>query len=196
MNTPAFKSPWNNGEGDAGRSAAAAMPLVLSQSTVAPSSKLSFIEDHEVDEAKRVVEQAWLAASKGKPLNFRVAGYKLLVKIYIRPEELKTITNPTTGEQTTLYLPDMARAEDKFNSCAGLVLQVGDMAYTGNRPDGTPRYPNGPWTRVGDWCCFSRYGGKRVTINGVACMILNDDAIDGVLTDPADIETGHAEYRI
>lgn len=160
-----------------------------------PTSKLSFIEPHETDEAKRLVREAFKVASKGKPLNFRTAGYKILVKIHIRPEELKEITTEN-GEKVTLYLPDTARAEDKFNSCAGLVLDMGEQAYTGTNRDGTPKYPNGPWAKIGDFCVFDRYAGKRITLCGVACMILNDDQIDGVIDEPGDIDAGHMDYKL
>ena len=158
-------------------------------------SKLSFIEPHEVADAEKVVNDAFMMASKGKPLKFRVAGYKMLVKIHVRPEELREITD-AEGKKVTLYLPDMARAEDKFNSCSGLVLDVGDQAYTGVNRDGSPRYPNGPWCRRGDLVVFNRTAGSRVTICGVACMILNDDQIDGVIDEPGDIEAGHMDFKL
>lgn len=160
----------------------------------APSSKLSFIEDHEIEEARELVAQEFINTSGGKPLKFRVAGPKILVKIHIRPEELATITNDK-GEAVTLWRPPVATAEDKFNSCSGLVLDIGDQAYQGVTRDGAPRFPNGPYCRVGDWIVFDRYGVKRVTICGVACAILYDDQVDGVIDEPSDIEAGHAAYH-
>lgn len=159
-------------------------------------SKSSFIEDHEIDDAYRFVDDAFKVASGGKPLNWRTTGPKVLVKIFIRPEEMKEITNATTGEKHVLYLPDTVRAEDKFNSCVGLVLQVGDQAYTGEDRNGKPRFPYGPWCRVGDWVGFNRNAGKRITIQGVACMILYDDQIDGVTDDPATVAAGHLDFKI
>lgn len=181
---------WNNGHGDAAKSAAAILPVPDFR-----PSKLSFIEPHEVTEAQDFINGEWLKASKGKPLSFRVAGYKLLVKIHIRPEEMKTGID-AEGKPYTIYAPDSVRAEDKFHSCAGLVVAMGEQAYTGTLRDGSPRYPNGPWARCGDFVVFDRYAGKRLTINGVACMVINDDAIDGVVADPSDIEAGHSEHRI
>lgn len=159
-------------------------------------SLTSFIEDHEIDEAIQVVHDAWLDASNGKPLTFRVAGPKLLVKIHVRPEELRVFTDPKTGEVSKLYLPDTVRAEDKFHSCTGLVIDIGSAAYTGTLRDGSQRFPDGPMCRRGDWVSFDRYAGKRTTVNGVACMIIYDEGIDGTVIDPTDIESGHSEHRI
>lgn len=158
-------------------------------------SKASFVEVHEIDEGLQVVDAAFKAASGGKPLNFHTVGPKLLIKIYIRPDELREITRDD-GSKGVLYLPDTVRAEDKFNSCVGLVLQVGDEAYRGKDRHGEQRFPNGPWARVGEWVAFSRSSGKRVTINGVACMVLYDDQIDGTTDDPTSVQAGHLDFKM
>ncbi len=158
-------------------------------------SPCSFIEVHEIDEAIKVVNAAWLDASKGAPLKFRVAGPKLLVKLHVRDTELKTITT-VDGDKVKFLLPDSVRAEDKFHSASGLVIDIGTTAYTGTLRDGSERFPDGPLCRRGDFVVLDRYGGKRVTINGVACMIIYDENIDGPIEDPSDIESGHSEHRI
>lgn len=191
MSEPAMK--WNGGEGDAAKSAASVIPKFLQNADMRPSS-LSYIEPHEVVEAIKQVDENWLAASKGKPLKFRPAGYKILIRLYVRPELLRTIT-AVDGTTYELKLPESVTAEDKFISCTGLVLRMGEQCYTGTLRDGSLRYPNGPWCKIGDWICVDRYAGKRVTINGVACMIINDDSVDGVIDEPSDIQAGHVEYK-
>ena len=150
---------------------------------------LSFIEDHEIGSARAIVRESFKLASGGRDLNYRVVGYKLLVKIYVRPEELKTI-QLDDGTTRTLYLPDTVRAEDKFQSVVGLVMDAGPDAYADKQ-----QFP-APWCRIGDWVTFDRGNCKRVTICGVACAVLNDDAIDGVIDEPADIIAGHLDFKV
>ena len=54
---------------------------------------MSNIEDHEEVEAKALIDQHFIEMT-GKPFDMRPAGYLVAVKIYVRPEELKTSTAP------------------------------------------------------------------------------------------------------
>ncbi len=63
---------------------------------------MSNIEEHEEAEAKALIDQHFIEMT-GKPFDMRPAGYLVAVKIYVRPEELKTITQED-GTEVTLYL--------------------------------------------------------------------------------------------
>lgn len=152
-------------------------------------SQTSYIEEHEEAEAIQVVTEQFKALT-GKAELPRPCGYKLAVKIYIRPEELKTITDDT-GKQVTLYLPDRSRQSDKWMNCVGLVCGVGPGAYTGKNADGTDKYPEGPWCKVGDWIIFPRHESQVFMWRGVAMMNINDDAVQQVVDDPTDVQAGH-----
>lgn len=155
----------------------------------------AWVEPHEEDAARKLVNESFKIASKGKDFEFNPCGYMIAVKIYMRPEEIKQVDMPD-GSKKTLWLPDSITAEDKYRSCVGLVLAVGEQAYQGRRADGTPMYPNGPWVRCGDWAVFARANCMRMDYRGVALAILTDDSILGVVTDPADITPQHQTYLV
>lgn len=167
---------WNKGEGDAG----ACVPT------------LSFIEDHERPEAQALIDQQFMEMC-GKKFTGRPCGYMAVVKIYVRPEELKTIKG-ADGKDVTLYLPDMALAEDKFQSCTGLVIAVGPGAF--RNPDGSTRYHGPVPYAVGDWVMFPRSDIIRVDYRGVALGLMKDDRGLMVIDDPADYTPGHLTTRV
>jgi len=151
-------------------------------------SATSLIEEHEESEAIKVVTEQFKDLTGHAELP-RPCGYKLAVKIYIRPEELKTIDTPE-GKKT-LYLPHQSRDSDKWTNCVGLVVGVGPGAYKGKNPDGSDKYPEGPWCKIGDWVIFPRYESQVFMWRGVAMMNINDDAVQQVVGDPRDVQAGH-----
>ena len=100
---------------------------------------MSNIEPHEEVLAQQFIDEQFIEMT-GQPFDMRPAGYLVAVKIYIRPEELKTIKKED-GTEVTLYLPDTVRAEDKYSSVSALVCAVGPEAYQGEK-----------FERSGPWC--------------------------------------------
>lgn len=143
---------------------------------------LSFIEPHEDEEAEDFIQRQFIDMT-GQPFDMKPAGYLVALKIYIRPEELKTITRDD-GTEATLYLPDIVRAEDKYQSCAALVCAVGPEAYQGEK-----FRESGPWCKVGDWVMIPRYEATAVSFRGVAMALLPDDRVLAVIKDPTDVES-------
>lgn len=146
---------------------------------------MSNIEPHEEDLAKQFIDEQFVEMT-GQPFDMRPAGYLVAVKIYIRPEELKTIKKED-GSEVTLYLPDTVRAEDKFSSVSALVCAVGPEAYQGEKFE-----RSGPWCKVGDWILIPRYESTMVSYRGVAMALLPDDRVMAVITGPEDVESGKA----
>jgi co-chaperonin GroES (HSP10) len=144
---------------------------------------MSNIEPHEEALAKQFIDEQFMEMT-GKPFDMRPAGYLVAVKIYIRPEELKTITQED-GTQVTLYLPDTVRAEDKYSSVSALVCAVGPEAYQGEKFE-----RSGPWCKVGDWILIPRYESTMVSYRGVAMALLPDDRVMAVITGPEDVASG------
>jgi co-chaperonin GroES (HSP10) len=144
---------------------------------------MSNIEPHEEALAKQFIDEQFVEMT-GKPFDMRPAGYLVAVKIYIRPEELKTITQKD-GTQVTLYLPDTVRAEDKYSSVSALVCAVGPEAYQGEKFE-----RSGPWCKVGDWILIPRYESTMVSYRGVAMALLPDDRVMAVITGPDDVASG------
>ena len=143
---------------------------------------LSMIETHEEQTAKDLIDMQFIQMT-GKPFDMRPAGYLVALKIYVRPEELKTITRDD-GTTATIYLPDVVRAEDKYQSCAALVCGMGPEAYQGDKFK-----DSGPWCKVGDWVMIPRYEATALSFRGVAMALLPDDRILAVIADPTDVES-------
>jgi co-chaperonin GroES (HSP10) len=97
-------------------------------------------------------------------------GYRLLIAL---PQIEETIGD------SGLYKTKSTMREERIMSTVGLVLDMGDQAYT----DKT-RFPNGPWCEVGDYVVFAAYTGTRVNVDGVEYRLMNDDSIEAVVTDP------------
>ena len=147
-----------------------------------PKQGLSFIERHEDEEAEAFIQRMFQDMT-GQPFDLKPAGYLVALKIYVRPEELKTIKTDD-GKEVTLYLPDIVRAEDKYQSCAALVCAVGPEAYQGEKFK-----DSGPWCKVGDWVMIPRYEATAMSFRGVAMALLPDDRVLAVIKDPTDVES-------
>lgn len=147
---------------------------------------LSYIDDHEVAEAKKLIDDEFTKTT-GKPFGMRVAGYYIACKIYVRPEEIKKIKTED-GKEVTLYLPDQVRDSDKYQSCAALVCGIGPQAFTGYDLHGHSRFPRGPACRVGDWIALPRSVSFMLSYRGVAMALIPDDMILGIIEDPTDVK--------
>ncbi len=146
---------------------------------------LSFIEDHEVDEAQALVNAQFVEMT-GRPFDMRVAGYMIAVKIYIPPEKTKG----------GIIKTDNTRENERYQSVAGLVVGVGPQAYKGRNQDGSPRFPEGPWCRVGDWILLPRYEATLLTYRDVAMGMIPDDRVQCTITDPEDVQATGGAARI
>lgn len=140
---------------------------------------LSNIEPHERELAKSLIDDHFVEMT-GHPFDMKPAGYMLALKIYVRPEDLKTIKRDD-GTEVTLYLPDVVRAEDKYSSCVALVCGLGPDAYQGEKFNGQR------WCDVGDWIVVPRYEMTAISFRGVAMGMLPDDRVMAVITGPEDV---------
>lgn len=158
---------------------------------------LSFIEDNEeaaaqelIDNQFRFLTKSFLPKEFPNGLTFReharLTRYFAAVKIYIRPEEIRVGEN---GEHK-IILPDAVRAEDRYSSCAGLVIALGPQAFVdkeGNR--------RGSRYRVSDWIIFPRTDIVRVDFCEVPIGILTDDRAVMVTDDPRFWTQGSSIYK-
>lgn len=173
-------------------------PIISPYATPArPQHNLSFVEDHEVIQAQSIIDAQFRELTKSKECPAGVTfnecakptRYFAVVKIFIRPEEMKTIQVEGGGTQT-LYLPDTVRAEDKYQSCVGLVVSLGPQAFQDK--DGNPR---GSLYRVGDWVVFPRTDIIRIDFRGIALGVMTEDRAVLVVTDPTDWTQGQVTFR-
>lgn len=151
-----------------------------------PQANLSFVEDHEEIQAQSVIDAQFRELTQGfLPNEFpqgltwrehaRLTRYFCAVKIYIRPDEIKL---GPEGEHT-LIIPDSVRAEDRYQSCAGLVIALGPQAFQDK--EGNPR---GSKYKIGDWIVFPRTDIVRVDFCGIPVGIMTDDRSLLVTDDP------------
>ena len=117
------------------------------------------------DQVENTVTDDEVEAQLPKPV-----GYRLLIAL---PQIEETI-----GEMGILKAKQTMR-EERVMSTVGLVLDMGDQAYSDKS-----RFPNGPWCKVGDYVVFPSYSGTRVSVNGVEYRLMNDDSIEAVVADP------------
>lgn len=99
-------------------------------------------------------------------------GYKLLV---IKPK----VVDKTEGG---ILVTDGYTKKEEAGAVVGLVLKVGDLAYKD-----TEKFPTGPWCKQGDFVLIGAYRGSRFSVDGEEFIIVNDDMIEGTVSDPRGI---------
>ena len=162
-----------------------------------PQANLSFVEDHEDIQAQSVIDEQFRELTKDfLPNEFpggltwrehaRLTRYFCAVKIYIRPDEIKLGPN---GEHS-LILPESVRAEDRYQSCVGLVIALGPQAFQDK--DGNAR---GSKYKTGDWIVFARTDIVRVDFCGIPVGIMTDDRSLLVTDDPRFWMQGSLTYK-
>ena len=101
-------------------------------------------------------------------------GYRVLVALP-QPEE--------TVSGTSILKTETAKTQDHIMSIIGLVVDMGDQAYSD-----AERFPTGAWCKEGDYVMFRMNSGTRFTIGGIEYRLMNDDSIEAVVTDPTGIQ--------
>lgn len=167
------------------------LPDRVLREEIAPK-QVGYVEEHEVAEAKKMINDIFVGLT-GKPFGFRTAGFYLATKIHIRSDEIKTVDTPE-GKKT-IYLPPVVTEDDKYQSCVALVCGMGPQAYKGRNPDGTERFPEGPWCREGDLIVVPRHESFLISYRGVAMAVIPDDRVVGVVESPDDIRRVQESYR-
>jgi co-chaperonin GroES (HSP10) len=100
-------------------------------------------------------------------------GYKLLIA-------LPKIQDKTKGG---IIRPQTLSDMEQTASIIGKVVKVGPDAYTDK-----DRYPNGPWSKVGDWVLFRSYSGTRFKNGDQQYRLINDDTVEATLSNPSQFE--------
>lgn len=106
----------------------------------------------------------------GDVSNVSLLSGRVLVALYIGPEKTKG----------GIYRPTSQLKEDVYQSCVGLVIRKGAIAF---KDDEQHKF-HGQDVAVGDWVTFRPGDGKRIQIRSVDCRIIEDVLIDMVIDDP------------
>ena len=94
----------------------------------------------------------------------------VLVALYIRPERTKT----------GIYVTQNYRDEDRIQGKSGLIVKMGANAFV----DDTGNWFKGASVSLHDWVIFRPADGWPITINNVACRLIDDTAIRGKISSP------------
>lgn len=100
-------------------------------------------------------------------------GYRVLVAL---PQ-----VEETFGD-TGLLKSSNIRSQEHIMSIIGLVLDMGDQAYTDEE-----RFPSGAWCQAGDYVMFRMNTGTRFKVGGIEYRLMNDDSIEAIVADPRGI---------
>ena len=101
-------------------------------------------------------------------------GYRVLVAL---PQQADTY------DGSNILKTDTAKRHDHIMSIMGLVMDMGEQAYSDEE-----RFPTGAWCKQGDYVMFRANTGTRFTVNGLEYRLMNDDSIEAVVADPAGIK--------
>lgn len=131
--------------------------------TTAVMSPLEKKRKVKINEAE--VAQAALEAAIPKP-----TGYHVLIALPNVEE--------TFGESALVKAGKTVR-EEYILSTIGLVLDMGDQAYTDK-----DRFSTGPWCKPGDYVMFRAHTGTRFKIGTQEYRLMNDDSVEAIVPNP------------
>jgi len=120
-------------------------------------------------EAAVKISETELEAQLPKPV-----GYRLLVA-------LPKVSD--TYEGTNVLKTDKERDRDHIMSIIGLVVDMGEQAYSDQ-----DRFPTGAWCKPGDYVMFRMNSGTRFKMGGTEYRLMNDDSIEAVVADPKGVQ--------
>ena len=103
-----------------------------------------------------------------------------------RPTGWRIIILPYRGANKSkggIVLADQTIERQQVSTTCGYVLSVGPLAYAD-----TVKFPTGPWCKQGDFILVRPYAGSRLVIHGREFRIINDDSVEGVVSDPRGIK--------
>ena len=100
------------------------------------------------------------------------SGYHILCAI---PEIDKEYASGIVKADSTMHYEEVL-------STVFFVVKVGPDCYK----DAT-RFPSGPWCKVGEFILARPNTGTRLKIHGREFRIINDDSVEGVVSDPRGI---------
>jgi co-chaperonin GroES (HSP10) len=99
-------------------------------------------------------------------------GYRILCAI---PESEKEFDNGLAKADETM------RNEETLTTVL-FVIDLGPDCYVDKA-----KFPTGPWCNKGDFVLVRPHAGTRLVIHGREFRIINDDSVEGVVSDPRGI---------
>jgi len=100
------------------------------------------------------------------------SGYRMLCAI---PEAEKEFDSGLAKSDETM------RIEETLTTVL-FVVDLGPDCYVDK-----VKFPTGPWCKKGDFILVRPHAGTRLVIHGKEFRIINDDSVEGVVSDPRGI---------
>lgn len=91
-----------------------------------------------------------------------------------------TFQRDKLGKGSKLLAATTTKKEDVYQGRVGLVVKIGPLAFVDNKDVQFA----GKRVDPGDFCFYTPADGKRISVNGVECRLMEDIHIDGRVTDP------------
>jgi co-chaperonin GroES (HSP10) len=89
---------------------------------------------------------------------------------------------PKVRTKSGILIASSTQEAQEVLTYVGKVVGMGSKAGKDQRLDGEPHAP-----KVGDYVIFGRYAGQKITYKNVKLLLVNDDEILSVVTDPEDL---------
>lgn len=99
----------------------------------------------------------------------RPCGYKILVAL---PKVEDTF-------ESGILKPDIIKKQEEVATVIAAVIELGSDAYKD-----TVKFPTGAWCKQGDFVIIRAYSGTRFKLHGQEFRLINDDTVEGVVSDP------------
>lgn len=103
-------------------------------------------------------------------------GWRVLIRPYV----------PKAQSQGGIALPEEALESEQLLTFVGQVMAMGNQCFQAVTRSGINMKEIDPKPKVGDWIIYGTYGGQKIhTKAGVKYLMMNDDCIMGIVSDPA-----------
>ena len=103
-------------------------------------------------------------------------GWRVLIRPY----------DPPKRSAGGIELPDEALESEQLLTYVGQIVAMGDQCYKAVTRSGIELANIDPKPKVGDWIMYGTYGGQKIiTKAGTKYLMMNDDGIMGIVSDPA-----------
>jgi co-chaperonin GroES (HSP10) len=127
-----------------------------------------------VSMSKSVDNSLWITPDEVKDLKDKelpsIPGYHLL----IRPVAIKRET------KGGIIMPDKVVDDIAYLTTIGKVLALGDLAYQDK-----VKFPKGAWCDVGDYVCYGKFTGQKMSYKGYKLLLVFDDQVIMKVQDPS-----------
>ena len=125
-------------------------------------------------EERDITEQGW---DEGDELPEDFYGDELPITLNWRL--LIMPIRPRTVSKGGIVLPQTNQEAQKYLTYIGKIINIGSLAYTDKRISGEVNKPV-----IGDYVVYGRYAGQIMVYKGVRLLIVNDDEILAIVTNP------------